>query len=54
VSFFRRSEESTPTLTLARSDVAIVVALTVPLVVLGLFGWDTVTEIARHAVAMGG
>jgi len=34
------------------ADLAIVVALTVPLVVLGLFGWDSVTELARDAVAV--
>jgi len=33
-------------------DLAIVVALTVPLLILGLWGWDSVTDIARDAVAV--
>ena len=54
-----RGEESTRTIDLpvprdlARdADLALVVAMTIPVLVLGLFGWDTVTNAARDAVAM--
>mgnify|MGYP002623021086 FL=1 len=50
--FLKQPDESTRPLNLGGMDLALVVALTVPLVVLGLFGWDTVTEAARGAVAL--
>ena len=50
--FLTQPDDDTPTLRMAGADLALVVALTIPVLVLGLFGWDTVTEATRDAVAM--
>ncbi len=50
--FLKQPTDATRTLRLAGPDLALVVLLTVPLLVLGLGGWDVVTDAARQALAL--
>jgi NADH-quinone oxidoreductase subunit N len=52
--FLRRPDEDTKLLSCVGGDMVLVVALTVPLVVLGVYGWGSVATIARDAVAIVG
>ena len=48
--YLREPVEGARSLRAVGVDLGIVVALTVPCLVLGLFGWDVVTEVARDAM----
>ena len=52
VMFLQEADEAVPALAPVGIDRAIVVALTVPLVVLGLYGWGTLSTAAAEAVAV--
>ncbi len=50
--FLKEPDETTGDLRVVGFDLALIVALTVPLLFFGLFGWDAVADAARDAVAV--
>ncbi len=50
--FLNKPDEDTRPLRMTGADLALIVALTIPVLVLGLYRWDTVTNAVRDAVAM--
>jgi len=52
--FLKKPDEGRKLISCVGGDMVLVVALTVPLVVLGVYGWGSVASVARDAVAIVG
>ena len=52
--FLKKPDDDTKLIDCVGGDMALVVALTVPLVVLGVYGWGDLASVARDAVAIVG